>query len=416
MHTPLVAAAMVAGVLTRPASAQPEPTSLQAFTGVTLYDGTGRAPVVNATVLVQQGRVLSAGPSASVAIPAGAAVVTLPGKFLMPGLINAHGHASSVRNLATYAAYGVTTVYSLGDETAEVFDARAQQATRAPQYARVFVSGPVLMPTSPADARTRVAAVVAQGVDIVKIRVDDNLGTASKMTPDIYRAVIDEAHRRGKRVAVHVYYLDDAADLLTAGADFIAHSVRDRAVDTPFVQRLKQRNVCYSPTLMREVSTFVYDTVPAFFADSLFLAHADRQWMATMTEPARMAATRTSASAQRYKAQLPLAMRNLRTLFEAGVPIAMGTDTGPLGRFQGYFELRELEMMVEAGLSPQAVLYSATGGAAKCMQVHGELGTIEPGKHADFLVLEASPLDDIRNIRRQHSVWIGGQRIAMPSR
>lgn len=73
-------------------------------------------------------------------------------------------------------------------------------------------------------------------------------------------------------------------------------------------------------------------------------------------------------------------------------------------------------MMVEAGLSPQAVLYSATGGAAKCMQVHGELGTIEPGKHADFLVLEASPLDDIRNIRRQHSVWIGGQRIAMPSR
>lgn len=417
LRAPLAfSAAVTAALLATPASAQPEPTSLQAFTGVTLYDGTGRAPVVNATVLVQQGRVVSAGPSASVAIPAGATVVALPGKFLMPGLINAHGHASSVRNLATYAAYGVTAVYSLGDETAEVFAARAQQATRAPQHARVFVSGPVLMPTSPADARTKVADVVAHGADIVKIRVDDNLGTASKMTPAIYRAVIDEAHRRGKRVAVHVYYLDDAADLLTAGADFIAHSVRDRAVDAPFVQRLRQRNVCYSPTLMREVSTFVYDTVPAFFADSLFLAHADRQWMATVTEPARMAATRASASAQRYKAQLPLAMRNLRTLFEAGVPIAMGTDTGPLGRFQGYFELRELELMVEAGLSPQAVLYSATGGAATCMQLQSELGTIEPGKHADFLVLEASPLDDMRNIRRQHSVWIGGQRIATPSR
>jgi imidazolonepropionase-like amidohydrolase len=398
------------------AGAQPAAPSLQAFTGVTLFDGTGRAPVANATVLVQQGRVVMAGPPATVPIPGGASVVALPGKFLMPGLINAHGHASSVRNLATYAAYGVTTVYSLGDETAEVFAARAQQATHAPQHARVFVSGPVLSPVSPADARAKVADVVAQGVDIVKIRVDDNLGTASKMTPDIYRAVIDEAHRRGKRVAVHVYYLDDAADLLAAGADFIAHSVRDRAVDERFVQLLRQRNVCYSPTLMREVSTFVYDTVPAFFTDSLFLAHADRQWMATVTEPARMTATRASASAQRYKAQLPLAMRNLRTLFEAGVPIAMGTDTGPLGRFQGYFELRELEMMVEAGLPAPAVLYSATGGAAACMQVQSELGTIEPGKWADFLILEASPLDDIRNIRRQHSVWIGGQRITLPSR
>lgn len=310
----------------------------------------------------------------------------------------------------------MTTVYSLGDETSEVFDARAAQVGAPPRHARVFVAGPVLAPASPADARAQVAAVVARGVDIVKIRVDDNLGTTSKMTPEVYRAVIDEAHARGQRVAVHVYYLADAEALLAAGADFIAHSVRDREVSAAFTDALKQRNVCYSPTLMREVSTFVYDTVPAFFGDSLFLAHADRQWMATVTQPARMAATRASTSAQRYKAQLPVAMRNLRTLAAAGVPIAMGTDTGPLGRFQGYFELRELEMMVEAGLSPRAALYSATGGAARCMQLDGELGVIATGKQADFLVLEASPLENMANIRRQHSVWIGGQRVIAPAR
>ena len=381
-----------------------------------LFDGTGRDPVPNATVLVRNGRIVMAGPASQVPVPAGAEEIRLEGKFLMPGLINAHGHASSVRHLATYAAYGVTTVYSLGDETPEVFAARAAQTTAAPPHARVFVAGPVLTPTSPDDARAQVAAVVARGVDIVKIRVDDNLGTAAKMPPAVYRAVIDAAHARGKRVAVHVYYLDDAADLLSAGADFIAHSVRDRDVTADFTTALKQRNVCYSPTLMREVSTFVYDTVPAFFRDSLFLAHANRQWMATVTEPARMAATRTSASAQRYKAQLPVAMRNLRTLAAAGVPIAMGTDTGPLGRFQGYFELQELEMMVEAGLTPRAVLQSATGEAARCMKLDRDLGTIQVGKHADFLVLDRSPLDDIRHIRRQHSVWIGGQRVGGGSR
>jgi imidazolonepropionase-like amidohydrolase len=248
-------------------------------------------------------------------------------------------------------------------------------------------------------------------VDIVKIRVDDNLGTAKKMAPEVYRAVIRAAHARGKRVAVHIYYLDDARALLDAGADYIAHSVRDVAVDAPFVQALKQSGVCYSPTLMREVSTFVYDTIPAFFRDSQFLAHANRQWMTTVSEPARMAATRTSTSAQRYKAQLPVATRNLATLDKAGVPIAMGTDTGPLGRFQGYFELMEMEMMVDAGLSTRTVLTSATLGAARCLRLDRELGSLEPGKWADFVVLDASPLTDMRNIRKQHSVWIGGRQV-----
>lgn len=415
MHFPLARyAAFVLALALVPVRAT-QAQVVTAFTGVTLIDGTDRAPIANATLLVRDGRVVAAGASAGVAIPAGAVRVPLEGKVIMPGLINSHGHASSVAELATYAAYGVTTVYSLGGEPAPVFEARNARRDGKPLApplgARVFVAGPVLTPTTPSEARAQVADVAAQKVDIVKIRVDDNLGLGAKMTPEVYRAVINEAHARGLRLAVHMYYFADAVDLLNSGADFIAHSVRDVPVNDAFAISLRAKNVCYSPTLMREVSTFVYESTPAFFSDSLFLAHANRAWMATVQEPARMEATRTSASAQQYKKQLPVAIRNLKTLSDAGVRIAMGTDTGPMGRFQGYFELMELEMMVEAGMTPRQVLMAATRDAASCMQIDKELGTLEPGKWADFVVLHANPLDNISNVRKQHSVWIGGKRV-----
>ncbi|AMW04465.1 amidohydrolase family protein [Gemmatimonas phototrophica] len=412
LHHQTVLTAFLTGILSLPCPLLAQPAAgTRVFTGATIIDGTGKAPQQNATIVVTDGRITAVGPASQVTAPANAERISLAGKVIMPGIINAHGHASSVANLATYAAYGVTTVYSLGDESADVFAAREAQRTVSPPHARVFVAGPVLNPSSVSEARAQVAAVVAQGVDIVKIRVDDNLGTTPKMSPDVYTAVIQEAHARGKRVAVHLYYLNDAKALLAAGADFIAHSVRDQPVDASFVKALSASTVCYSPTLMREVSTYVYESTPAFFADSQFLAHANRAWMTTVTQPARQEATRTSASAQRYKAQLPVATKNLKTLHDAGVPIAMGTDTGPLGRFQGYFELMELEMMVDAGLTPAQAISAATRDAAKCMQIDREVGTLETGKWADFVVLEASPLARIANIRRQHSVWIGGQRV-----
>jgi imidazolonepropionase-like amidohydrolase len=187
--------------------------------------------------------------------------------------------------------------------------------------------------------------------------------------------------------------------------------VRDREVDAPLIAALKSRGVCVSPTLMREVSTFVYGSTPDFFSDSLFLAHANREWMATLQEPARQAAVRASRSAQQYRAALEVASRNLKRLVDAGVPIAMGTDTGPTGRFQGYFELMELEMMVRAGLTPRQALAAATREAARCMKVERDLGTLEPGKWADFVALDASPLDDIRNVERISSVWIAGNQV-----
>ena len=393
--------------------ASAQSSSTKAFVGLRLIDGTGRTPpMTSAVIVVRDGRIIAAGPSGSTSIPEGAERVSLQGKFVVPGFINSHGHVNTPDDLRTYAAYGVTTVVSLGGENEQVFGARGSQDVPTLDRARVFVSGPVLVPNTPDEARTLVAGVADQRVDWVKIRVDDNLGTTAKMAPLVYRAVIDEAHKRGLRVAAHLYYLADAKGLLDAGADFIAHSVRDQDVDDAFVSALKASGRCYTPTLMREVSTFVYESTPEFFSDPLFMKHANPAWVASGRDPARQEATRTNAAAQRYKAQLPVAVRNLKKIADAEVPIAMGTDTGPTGRFQGYFELIELEMMVKAGMTPTAVLTSATYAAARCMGLDRDLGTIEPGKWADFVVLDANPLADIANVRRINSVWIAGNRVA----
>jgi imidazolonepropionase-like amidohydrolase len=410
---------LLIGTVAGPAAQSPAVT---AFTGVRLIDGTDRPPIDQATIVVRDGRIVSAG--ANVSVPAGARTVSLANKTVIPGLVNAHGHvgdteglqggrysaANVTRDLRLYAAYGVTTVVSLGGDQAPAFAARDSQNTPSLDRARIFAAGPVLAPKTPEEARQLVAEDAAMKVDIVKIRVDDNLGTTAKMTPEVYRAVIDEAHKRGLRVAVHLFYLADAKSVLDAGADFIAHSIRDAEVDAAVISALKTRNVCYCPTLMREVSTFTYESTPAFFSDPFFLKHADPQVVATLEEPARQDAMRKSSSAQRYKAALQVAERNLKKLSDAGVTIAMGTDTGPPARFQGYFEQMELELMAKSGLSPRQVLTAATREASRCMKLDRDLGTLEPGKWADFVVLDADPLADILNTRKIDSVWIAGNR------
>ena len=411
-----------ASLITLPAQS---PGGVKAFTGARVIDGTDRAPIDNATIVVRGGRIVSAGPAASVTVPAGAERVSLAGKHVIPGLVNAHGHVGNtvgmeqghysaenvLRDLHTYAAYGVTTVFSLGDDQEAGFKARDAQNTATLDRARLFVAGPVLAPKSPEEARKLVGDVAAMKADIVKIRVDDNLGTTPKMAPEIYKAVIDESHKKGLRVAVHLFYLEDAKAVLDAGADFIAHSVRDVDVDDAFVAMLKRRDVCYCPTLMREVSTFVYEATPPWFSDPLFLKHADAKAVEQLKEPARQTAMKNNRSAQRYKAGLEVANRNLKKLSDAGVKIAMGTDTGPPARFQGYFELMELEMMAKAGLSPKQVLASATRDAARCQKLD-DVGTLEANKWADFVVLDADPLANISNTRKISAVYVAGNKVA----
>jgi len=402
-----------------------EGASMQVFVGGRLIDGTGNAPIERSVLIVQNGRIQAVGAEGSVEIPAGAARIDVTGRTIVPGFINAHGHVGNVRGLevdqysrenvldqlALYARYGVTTVVSLGDDRAEGVRIRDEQQDPALDRARVFVAGPVLTPETPEEAALQVQQIADLGADWAKIRVDSNLGASTAMSPAVYGAVIEESHRRGIPVAGHLIDLEDAKGLVRAGVDFLAHSVRDQPVDDELIALLRERRICLSPTLTREISTFVYGSRPDFFDDPFFLREADPAVMAQLEEPERQRRTRENAGGRYWAAQLPLAKENLKTLVDAGVRVAMGTDSGPPGRFQGYFEHLEMEMMADAGLTPMQIIVSATGDAARCTGLDNEIGTLEPGKYADFLVLGSNPLEDIRNTRTIESVWISGNLV-----
>jgi imidazolonepropionase-like amidohydrolase len=405
------------------AEAPVTPDGSQAFVGASVFDGTGASTIANAVIVVRDGRIESVGPADSIEIPAGAERIDVSGKTIVPGLINTHGHVSDVRGLegnhydkenllrqlGLYARYGVTTVNSLGGDGAAAVDLRDAQ-DESLDRARITVAGEVVTGETVEEVTAQVNANVAMGVDFLKIRVDDNLGTSSKMTPELYRTAIDLAHENGKKLASHMFYLDDAKDLLESGSDFLAHSVRDQEVDDELINLLKDNDVCYCPTLTREVSTFVYESVPEWFEDPFFLRDADPTVLEQLKQPERMKGVQESPAASGYKEALGVALVNLKRVSDGGATIAFGTDTGPAGRFQGYFEHLELQMMGDAGLSPEQILMSATGDAARCVG-YTDVGTLESGKWADFIVLNEDPLADISNMRTIDAVYIAGNRV-----
>jgi imidazolonepropionase-like amidohydrolase len=383
-----------------------------AITHATILDGTGAAPLRDATLLIRNGKVVSAGPK--VKIPAGAQTIDASGKTVIPGLISAHSHVNELKDLSVFARYGVTTVQSLGGpREIEFRDAtRTEQQSAGLSRSRLFIAGPIPVSKTAEEGRIAVDALAAAHTDFVKFRLDDNLGAGTEMPAEAYSAIIDEAHKKGMRVAVHAVYLRDAQAVLRLGAEFIAHSVRDADLDSETIALLKRNRTCYSPTLMREVSTYVYGDRPAFLSDPFFLRDADHGWLAQVNDPAFQARIRADKAAQWYKDHLPEAMRNLKKAEDAGVLIAMGTDTGPPTRFQGYFEHLELEQMVKAGLTPMQALVAATKGSSQCLEIDHQVGTLTAGKWADFLVLSANPLEDIANTRRLEAVYIAGQRVS----
>lgn len=426
-HLSLVALSL--GLAAGSAAAQ-----VTAFVDGRIIDGRG-AVIEHGTVLVQNGVITEAGPASGVKVPAGAVRVDVRGKTLMPGLVNAHGHLSAVeylktgpqyytrdnlvRQLKAYATYGVTTVFSLGDDQADAFALRAEQATAPPGRARVFVAGPIVYAETAEAARADTDKVIALAPDLIKIRVDDNLGTTKKMPEVAWRATLERATAARLPLAAHLFYLADARALAEAGVHFIAHSVRDLPVDAAFLAAMKKSNACYSPTLMREVSTFVYESTPSWANDPFFRRGYGADISAEIADAGRQAKFRASpgwAQGQKYKAGLEVAKANLKTVSDAGIRIAFGTDSGPAGRFQGFFEHMELQMMVDAGLTRMQAITAATGTAAACWGKQDALGVVAKGAAADLLVLNANPLDDIANTRRLDAIYIGGVRFDAPAK
>jgi imidazolonepropionase-like amidohydrolase len=412
-----------------------------ALKNFTLIDGTGRQPLAGAAIIIDAGRILRVGPVAQLRPPAGAQTIDLAGRYVIPGIINLHGHlgntigltqdakfftrANIEKNLAIYASYGVTAVLSLGTDQDLIFQIRDQQLAGRPSTTRIFTAGQGFIfkggyggiagvnqgVSSVDEVEPAVAIQAHKKVDFIKLWVDDELGKFPKMPYPIAKAIIDAAHQHHLRAVAHIFYLQDAKQLADYGVDGLAHSVRDKPADQELIDIMRKRGVWQmAPTLSREASMFIYASTPSFLSDPFFMRGVSPSALQTLRSQEYQGTISSNPHFQEYPAFLETAEKNLKRLAEAGVRYGFGTDTGPPGRFPGYFEHWEMELMVEAGLTPMQVLTSATRNAAEFLGAK-DLGTLEPTKCADLIVLDQNPLEDIKNTRTIHSVYIAGKRV-----
>src|SRR5262245_50662005 len=263
----------LAALLLLAASARAQVTVL---TNATVIDGSGTPPQNDLVIVIEAGRIRDMGPSGKIPTPTGAAVVNLAGKFVVPGIINAHGHvgAKTAPQLRQYALYGVTTTTSMQTDPDEVVQVREAQKRGELLGARVstvkyrFAPDPEV--TTPQQARAKVDETVAAGADYIKVWVDSGFGTREKLSPEFCAAVLEQARKHGKLTFGHAYELIDAKMLVERGLNVLAHNVRDREVDSDFIAMLKQRNVTLIPTLIRDEFLFTYGDAPAWIDDPFF--------------------------------------------------------------------------------------------------------------------------------------------------
>jgi imidazolonepropionase-like amidohydrolase len=379
------------------------PSGATAFEGGRIIVGDGRV-IDNGTIVVEGSKITQAGPAAEIKVPAGANRVNLSGKTVMPDIIDTHTHLSQTkeaieRDLKRRAYYGVSAALSMGtNENESELDVRAHPQ---PGEAKLFTAWRGITRPEPGrttapfwvdnedQARKAVQDLAAHKVDIVKVWIDDRDGKFPKMTPALYGAAIDEAHKNGLRATVHIFTLDDAKGALKAGVDAFAHSVRDRDVDDEFMALVKQHpNLVVNPNLPpRGVKTDV-----SWLKASLPAAEMEKVEKANVDNP----------KAQAFNG---IQSRNLAKLNAAGVKIILGTDGNtPWGPHE------EIADMVTAGMTPAQAITAATKNGAEFLKMT-DAGTLQAGKNADFIVLDANPLDDITNTRKISAVYLQGAKL-----
>jgi imidazolonepropionase-like amidohydrolase len=374
------------------------------FTGARVIVGDGTVIDSATFTLGPDKRFGIVGATAAVTVPAGATTVDLAGLTVMPAIVDTHTHLSRDRagltaDLKHRAYFGVGAAMSLGQDNTD--DAYAMRREVIPGHALYRTAGRGFTAPEPGrtdipywittaeEGRAGVREQAARGVDIIKIWVDDRNGQYPKLAPELYAAVIDEAHKAGLRTTAHEYYLADAKALVRAGIDAFAHGVRDMDVDDEFVALLEERP-----------SFVVVPNLPDRGVAQ------DMSWLSGHLPPEQVA-TLQAAATDRPEAQASFAIqaRNLARLAREGVTIALGTDGNvPWGPHL------EMADMVAAGMTPAQVLVASTGDAAEFLRLT-DAGTIAPGKAASFIVLEANPLDDITNTRRIRDVYLRGDKI-----
>jgi imidazolonepropionase-like amidohydrolase len=433
-------ASALVGALVVVAAVADAQTPATLFEGARLITGDGTAPLENSAFLVENGRFIRVGARGAVQAPAGVQRVDLTGKTVIPALVDAHSHIGYMRDLTSgpqnytrenildhmyrFAYFGIAASQAMGSDFGEMpFVLRDEiLAGRHPDAARFLTAGRGLAPVeeiSPANmrhsafpvttvegARAAVQELVPRKVRIVKTWVDDRGGAIKPLAPELYRAIIDEAHKNGLRVAVHATGLEDAKALLRAGIDIFAHMISD--VDDELVALFKQhpntvvltalggpRRTVYAPWLNPPHPLIVETVSPA--------------QIKRLQD--RLGRTPPDDLARGREAWDRLA-RGLARLSAAGVTIGVGTDGGGQqgDQFVGWTMHTEVENMVAAGMTPAQVLVAATRRSAEILGLT-DLGMVASGKSADFVVLDANPLDDITNTRRINRVYLRGKEI-----
>jgi imidazolonepropionase-like amidohydrolase len=433
-------AAYVLASAARGAPQQASASGAVLYEGALLIRGDGSAPVANAAFLVQDGAIARVGRRGDITPPPGAARVDLTGKTVMPALINSHGHPGFQRGLTygrdnytreTYlddlrraAYYGIRVVMSQGIDPGELaYEIRRDQTGRS-DAARLLVAGrgigaPNAGPgaaayqgiayevTTPEQGRDAVRELAAKKVDLVKIWVDDRGGRAPRMPPAVYRAIIDETHARGLKVNAHVFYHEDAVGLVEAGIDGLAHLVRDREMDDGLIAAIVRRGVHVMPNL-GGAERGTHSTVPAWFEEPGLMMLLRDSTPAPVVDRIRASFTsRDAAAAKMARGRYMILQRSLAALSKARARIILGSDTGLEDHLFGYAEQRELAEMVGAGMTPADVIVAATSRPAEYLGLR-DMGSLAPGKRADFLVLFGNPLGDIHQTRSIEAVYFDG--------
>lgn len=425
------------------AKAQTVPVAL---THVRIIDGTGAAPVENGTVVMQDGIIVTAGHG--VPLPPHAKIIDRSGMTVLPGLVSDHSHVGQLAGLRTgaqfytaetitselaqYRRYGVTTVTALGNNAPKVFDPMRKNAHLGLLPADMFgvdqgigvpkgappvhvAPDQLFRPHTPEQARQNVDAMADEGTDLVKIWVDDfDHSLPVKMDPAIIEAVVDEAHKKHLRVAAHIHDLDDAQRVVASGVDILAHGVRDKPVLPSFVQTLKEKGIWYIPTLQLDEATTVWADQPAWVHAPYVVAGLSAPLRQQINAPAWRKENATGAKAEFARKSLAMNLQNVKTLWDSGVKIGFGTDSGatPL-RVPGIAEHRELALMVSAGLSPLQALHVATQQAALLLNLH-DRGVIAAGRRADLLVVAGNPANTIADTDKVVETWENGNAVAGP--
>jgi len=402
---------------------QPAPILIR---GARVIDGSG-APARAATVVVIGTRIAAVGQETAPP-PAGTRVIDATGQTLLPGLFDLHTHLTASaatgvsgdwgKNLKAYLACGVTTVNDYATYSEMFWPMRQLLATGALIGPRIHMAARMsttnghgteggwgdfmtLTANTPEQAHAQTRRALAAKPDVIKVFTDGwRYGSAPDLTSMNYEtlaAIVEEAHAAGVKIFTHTVTLGGAKIAARAGIDVLAHGVGDAEVDDELIAIMKAKGTAYVSTLA------VYEFKGGTERPARLAGLLEPDVRAALRPPAGPA----EASAARQQRWQHLT-GNVRRLFEAGIPIAVGTDAGMPGTFHGYATLRELELLVKCGLSPMQALTAGTSVSARALGVLAERGTIAPGKLADLALVDGRPDEQIADLQKTRRVFLGG--------